>query len=132
MLRRISTSNTPVRRHAEQRGFKLSLPLMVEGPDADGTLFREETILTYMSHIGALFPLRTTVSPGSRLKLAVSLPPKLDEGKNLKLIIKGAIVFTEPPSEDGAPAQVSLRLESRYIVESAASAGGATGDQQPA
>jgi hypothetical protein len=117
MLRRISTDNTPVRHHAEQRGFKLSLPLTVEGPDADGTLFREETTLAYMSHVGALFPLKTAVSPGSRLKLAVALPPKLDEGKNLKLIIKGTIVFTEPGSEDGAPAQVSMRLESRYIVE---------------
>jgi hypothetical protein len=130
MFGRISTSNTPVGRHAEQRGFKLSLPLTVEGPDAEGTLFREETILTYMSHVGALFPLKTPVSTGSRLKLAVSLPPKLDEGKNLKLIIKGAIVFTEPPSEDGAPAQVSIRLESRYIVESASVAAAAAADQQ--
>lgn len=126
MLRRISTDNTPVRRHAEQRGFKLSLPLTVEGPDADGALFREETILTYMSHVGALFPLKTPVSPGSRLKLAVALPPKLDEGKNLKLVIKGTIAFTEPAGEDGEPAQVSIRLESRYIVETAASEAGAS------
>lgn len=75
MLRRIPTDTLPVRRHAEQRGFKLSLPLTVEGPDADGALFREETTLSYMSHVGALFPLRTLVAPGSRLKLAVSLPP---------------------------------------------------------
>jgi hypothetical protein len=120
MLRRISTDTLPVRRHAEQRGFKLSLPLTVEGPDADGALFREETTLSYMSHVGALFPLRTPVAPGSRIKLAVSLPPKLGEGKSLKLVIKGTIVFTEPGNEDGAPAQVSLRLESRYLVESAA------------
>lgn len=119
MLRRIPTDTLPVRRHAEQRGFKLSLPLTVEGPDADGALFREETTLSYMSHVGALFPLRTPVAPGSRLKLAVSLPPKLGEGKSLKLVIKGTIVFTEPGNEDGAPSQVSLRLESRYIVESA-------------
>jgi hypothetical protein len=125
MLRRISTDTLPVRRHAEQRGFKLSLPLTVEGPDADGGLFREETTLSYMSHVGALFPLRTPVAPGSRLKLAVALPPKLGEGKNLKLVIKGTIVFTEPGNEDGAPSQVSLRLESRYIVESAAAEAGA-------
>ncbi|MEN6310533.1 MAG: hypothetical protein ABFD80_03250, partial [Acidobacteriota bacterium] len=92
MLRRISTDTLPSRRHAEQRGFKLSLPLTVEGPDVDGALFREETTLSYMSHVGALFPLRTSVSPGSRLKLAVSLPPKLGDGKNLKLVIKGTIV----------------------------------------
>jgi len=117
MLRRISTDTLPARRHAEQRGFKLSLPLTVEGPDVDGALFREETTLSYMSHVGALFPLRTSVSPGSRLKLAVSLPPKLGDGKSLKLVIKGTIVFTEPGSQEGSPAQISLRLESRYVVE---------------
>jgi len=117
MLRRITTDTTPVRRHAEQRGFKLSLPLIVEGPDSGGALFREETTLAYMSHVGALFPLRTPVAPGSRLKLAVALPPKLDEGKNLKLVIKGIVVFTEPATDDGEPAQISMRLESRYIVE---------------
>jgi len=125
MQRRISTDTLPVRRHAEQRGFKLSLPLTVEGPNSDGGLFREETTLSYMSHVGALFPLRTPVAPGSRLKLAVSLPPKLGEGKNLQLVIKGTIVFTEPGNEDGAPSQVSLRLESRYVVESAAAEAGA-------
>lgn len=119
MLRRITTDTTPVRRHAEQRGFKLSLPLVVEGPDAEGALFREQTTLAYMSHMGALFPLRTPVSPGSRLKLAVALPPKLDEGKNLKLVIKGIVLFTEPGTEDGELAQISIRLESRYIVETA-------------
>jgi len=121
MLRRISTDTTPVRRHAEQRGFKLSLPLVVEGPDAEGALFREDTTLAYMSHVGALFPLRTPVSPGSRLKLAVALPPKLDEGKNLKLVIKGTVVFTEPGTDDGEPTQISIRLESRYIVETGSS-----------
>ncbi|HVP90231.1 MAG TPA: hypothetical protein VMS75_03335 [Terriglobales bacterium] len=123
MLRRMSTDHPPVRTHAEQRGFKLSLPLVVEGPDAEGAFFREETTLAYMSHVGALFPLKTPVSPGSRLKLAVALPPKLDEGKNLKLVIKGTIVFTEPGADDASPAQVSIRLESRYIVESAPPAG---------
>jgi hypothetical protein len=125
MQRRMSTDTLPVRRHAEQRGFKLSLPLTVEGPNADGGLFREETTLSYMSHVGALFPLRTPVAPGTRLKLAVALPPKLGEGKNLQLVIKGTIVFTEPGNEDGAPSQISLRLESRYVVESAAAEAGA-------
>jgi hypothetical protein len=132
MLRRMSTDHAPVRRHAEQRGFKLSLPLVVEGPDADGAAFREETTLAYMSHVGALFPLKTPVSPGSRLKLAVALPPKLDQGKNLKLVIKGTIVFTEPGAEEGAPTQVSMRLESRYIVESAAPAAGEASPDRPA
>jgi len=122
MHRRIITENVPVRRHAEQRGFKLSLPLTVEGPDACGRLFREETMLAYMSHVGALFPLRTPVSPGSRLKLAVALPPKLDEGRSLKLVIKGTIAFIEPGEEDDVPSQISLRLESRYFVEGGAPA----------
>jgi hypothetical protein len=117
MLRRHALEPLPVRRHAEERGFKLSLPLTVEGPDIDGFLFREETTLVYMSHAAAIFALRSPVCVGSRLKLAVKLPPKLAEGKDMRLVIKGTIALVDPGPEDGPGAQVSLRLENRYAVE---------------
>jgi hypothetical protein len=117
MLRRISWESRPVRPRPAERGFKLSLPLIVEGPDPDGVFFREETQLAFMSHQGALFPLQTPVSLGSRLKLVVGLPPKLGEGRNLKLVVKGTIVDVDPGDGDGHPAQVALRLESRYMIQ---------------
>lgn len=120
MLRRNSWESRPIRPRPVERGFKFALPLTVEGPDPDGAFFREETTLAYMSHQGALFPLRNPVALGSRLKLAVVLPPKLGEGRSLKLVVKGTIVDVDSASGDGNPPQVALRLESRYVIEAAA------------
>lgn len=117
MLRRISWESRPIRRRPAERGFKLSLPMSVEGPDPDGAFFREETTLAYMSHQGALFPLRNPVALGSRLKLVVTLPPKLGEGRALKLVVKGTIVDVDSADHNGEPPQVVLRLESRYIIQ---------------
>jgi len=117
MLSRISWESRPVRRRPPERGFKLSLPMTVEGPDPDGAFFHEETTLSTMSHQGALFPLRNAVTLGSRLKLVIALPPKLGEGQNLKLVVKGTIVDVEPGDGDGARPRVAIRLESRYIIQ---------------
>ena len=101
MLSRITWESRPIRHRPTGRGFKLSLPMSVEGPDPDGAFFHEETTLAYMSHQGALFPLRNAVALGSRLKL----------------VGKGTIVDVEDGEGDGAPPQVALRLESRYIIQ---------------
>jgi hypothetical protein len=117
MLSRISWESRPLRPRPTGRGFKLSLPMSVEGPDPDGTFFHENTTLAFMSHQGALFPLSSPVALGSRLKLAIALPPKLGEGKNLTLIVKGTIVDIDAGDGEGGPPQVALRLESRYLIE---------------
>jgi hypothetical protein len=124
MLRRISWESRPVRHRPAERGFKLSLPMTVEGPDPDGTFFSEETTLAFMSHQGALFPLQSPVALGSRLKLVVVLPPKLGEGRNLRLVVKGTIVDVDSGDGDGHPPQVALRLESRYFIQADASCPG--------
>jgi hypothetical protein len=92
--------------------------MSVEGPDPNGAFFREDTTLAYMSHQGALFPLWSPVALGSRLRLAIALPPKLGEGRNLILVVKGTIVDIEPGDGDGAAPQVAIRLESRYVIQS--------------
>jgi hypothetical protein len=120
MLSRISWESRPLRHRAPERGFKLSLPMSVEGPDPDGSFFHEDTTLTFMSHQGALFPLSSPVALGSRLKLAIGLPPKLGEGRALTLVVKGTIVDVDGGDNDGAPPQVALRLESRYIIQAEA------------
>jgi hypothetical protein len=117
MLRSLSRESMPIRHHAELKGFKLTLPATVEGPDAEGTFFREETVLSQMSHVGAIFRIVSPVSLGTRLKLSVSLPPKLSQGRNLKLVVKGTIALIEPEEEDGRRSRVSLRLENRYIIQ---------------
>lgn len=117
MLSRTSWESRPFRHRPAERGFKLSLPMTVEGPDPGGALFREETTLAFMSHQGALFPLANPVALGSRLKLAIALPPKLGEGRGLTLVVKGTIVDIDAGDGNGGPPQVALRLESRYIIQ---------------
>ena len=117
MLTRTSWESKPFRHRPVQRGFKLSLPMSVEGSDPYGAFFLEQTTLAFMSHQGALFPLCNPVSLGSRLKLAIALPAKLGEGRKLKLVVKGTIVDIDPAGGDGDPPQVAIRLESRYFIQ---------------
>lgn len=117
MLSRIGWDSRTPRTRPPGRGFKFSLPLSVEGPDPDGAFFHEETTLSYMSHQGALFPLRNDVALGSRLKLTICLPPKLGDGRNLKLVVKGTIVDVTTGDGDGDAPQIAIRLESRYIIQ---------------
>lgn len=131
MLSRIAWDSRTPRSRPPGRGFKLSLPMSVEGPDPDGAFFHEETTLSYMSHQGALFPLKNAVALGSRLKLVVSLPPKLGEGRSLRLVVKGTIVDVEPGECDSGPPQIALRLESRYLIQAEANEGEAGGIPPP-
>jgi len=117
MLSRISWESRPLRQRSAERGFKLALPMSVEGPDPNGDFFHEETTISYMSHQGALFPLSSPVALGSRLKLAIALPPKLGEGRSLTLVVKGTIVNVEAGEGEAAPPQVAIRLESRYFIQ---------------
>jgi len=117
MLSRNSWESRPFRHRPAERGFKLSLPMSVEGPDPSGSFFSERTTLLFMSHQGALFPLRSPVSLGSRLKLAINLPPKLGEGRNLTLVVKGTIIDVDAAEAEGSPPQVAIRLESRYLIQ---------------
>ena len=117
MLSRISWETRPLRHRPPERGFKLSLPTRVEGADPEGTFFHEDTVLGFMSHQGAVFPLWSPVTLGSRLKLSIALPPKLDEGRNLILVVKGTIVDIDQGEGDGAAPQVAIRLESRYVIQ---------------
>ena len=120
MLSRISWESRPLRQRPAERGFKLALPMSVDGPDPNGAFFHEETTLSFMSHQGALFPLSSPVALGSRLKLSIALPPKLGEGHSLTLVVKGTIVDVDPGDGDGAAPQVAIRLESRYLIQAEA------------
>lgn len=100
-----------------ERGFKLPLRTWVEGIDLSRKTFNEETVLTYISHHGASFVLTTGVALGAKLRLTINLPPKLASDKNLKLVLKGRVVFVEATDGEKSRQKVSLRLETRYIIE---------------
>ncbi|MFC2167846.1 PilZ domain-containing protein [Acidobacteriota bacterium] len=101
----------------KEKGFNLSLPTRVEGHNREGNFFNEKTSLSYISHQGASFWLRTPISIGDDLKLTVDLPPKLSQDQDLKLIIRGAVIFVEAATNEIPKQRVSIKFENKYIIE---------------
>lgn len=97
-------------------GFNLPLSTKVEGISAFGKNFEEKTVLSYISHHGSSFWLKNHVALGSELRLSVELPPKLSQDKNLKLIIRGKVIFVESPKNNHDGQRVSLKFENKYII----------------
>lgn len=101
----------------QEEGFNLPLRMMVEGNDIAGNHFLENTQLTYISHHGSSFWLQTKVKEGADLKLSIDLPARLSQDTDLKLIIRGKIVFIEAPKSDSNRQRISLKFENKYIIE---------------
>jgi hypothetical protein len=117
MLRKGFPPATIKKRPGDEHGFKLALPMTVQGRDLSGRDFEEETVLDYMSHSQASFVLKNSVILESQLKLIIGLPPKLSEDRGLKLIIRGRVAFLEHRREGDASQRISLALESRYVIK---------------
>jgi hypothetical protein len=130
MLKKGLSPATTRSRPGDEHGFKLALPMTVQGRDPSGRDFEEETVLDYMSHSRASFVLKNTVSRESQLRLIVDLPPKLSEDRDLKLIIRGRVAFLERHHEGDASRRVSLALESRYVIKPKAQAGTSSGNDR--
>jgi hypothetical protein len=101
----------------KEKGFKLPLETIVEGIDKTGNHFSEKTTLSYISPSGSSFWLNTPIKDGSTLRLTIDLPPKLKENKDLKMIIKGKVIFIENISDQSYKSRVSLRFENKYIID---------------
>lgn len=101
----------------DEQGFSIPLNTQIQGKDISGHEFNEKTTLTYISHSGSSFWMANSVSEGSELKLIIDLPPKLSDEKNLKLIIKGKVVFVEAPKNEDPRHRVSLKFENKYIIK---------------
>ncbi len=100
-----------------EHGFSIPLNTQIQGKNAQGKDFDEKTVLTYISHNGSSFWMANSVGEGSELKLIIDLPPKLSDEKNLKLIIKGRVVFVEKPKNEDPRHRVSLKFENKYIID---------------
>ena len=100
-----------------EAGFNLPLPTIVEGIDALGNNFQEKTVLSYISNSGSSFWLKTEVSSGIELRLTVDLPSKLADDKDLKLVIKGKVIFLEASKKETYKSRVSLKFNNKYIIE---------------
>jgi hypothetical protein len=116
MMNKASLEDT-TRIQKTERGFKLPLRTWVDGLDLSGKPFREETILAYISNRGASFSLHAEVALGAKLRLSINLPPKLAGGGDLKLVLKGRVVFVEATPGENSRQKISLKLESRYLIQ---------------
>jgi len=101
----------------DEQGFNIPLQTLIEGKDMFGNPFNEKTVLSYISHNGSSFWMANTVPVGSELKLIIDLPPNLSDEKDLKLIIKGRVVFVEAPKDQDPRHRVSLKFENKYIIK---------------
>ncbi len=100
-----------------ERGFSFPLPTRVEGTNARGAAFAEDTVLAFINHQGSTFSLKNAVAVGTRLKLIIDLPEKLAEDKSLKLAIKGRVVMVEMKRNPAAGQKITVHFDSRYIIK---------------
>jgi hypothetical protein len=103
--------------YLKEKGFKLPLSTTVEGTDKSGNQFSEKTTLSYISPSGSSFKLNTPVDNGSSLRLTIDLPPKLKENRDLKMIIKGKVIFIEESADQSSKSRISLRFENQYLID---------------
>jgi len=97
-------------------GFNMPLPMRVSGIDSQGKEFQESSVLSHISSEEASFFLKTRVDRQSLLKLVILLPPKLADGQQLKLVLKGKVISAEPVSGREDNKRIVLKLDSRYFI----------------
>ena len=100
-----------------ERGFNLPLSTRVDGHDNEGNFFSEHTSISYISHYGASFWMNNPTALDSELRLIIDLPPKLSEDQDLKLIIKGRVIFLESAPDQNPKQRVTLKFENKYIIK---------------
>jgi len=100
-----------------EKGFKLPLKTIIEGEDGSGNSFAEKTVLTYINHNGSSFWMKTPVLIGSALKLIIDLPKNLSDDEDLKMVIKGKVVFIESSNDTSSKQRVSIKFENKYIIK---------------
>jgi hypothetical protein len=116
MYRKISRSESTSFNQPE-KGFKLPLKTIIEGEDGSGNSFSEKTVLTYISHNGSSFWMKTPVLIGSAIRLTIDLPKNLSDDEDLKMVIKGKVVFIESSKDNSAKQRVSIKFENKYIIK---------------
>jgi hypothetical protein len=103
-------------RETGAQGFTFPLSTRVEGLNARGKEFAEDTVLTYISHEGSSFYLKNPVQIGMRLKLIIDLPEKLSREKSLKMVIKGRVTLVEVDRDRLIRQNVTVKFDSKYII----------------
>lgn len=111
------TTAVDLNRRREWR-FDLPLPAEIKGQLPQGKQFKEKTVLENISSTGAYFTLDSSLVVGSRVNLAIELPPELTEGRKIKLCLDGVTVRLEKKGRKGRKQGVAVRFKDyRFQVE---------------
>ncbi len=111
------TTAVDLNRRREWR-FDLPLPAEIKGQLPQGKQFKEKTVLENISSTGAYFTLDSSLVVGSRVNLAIELPPELTEGRKIKLCLDGVTVRLEKKGQKGRKQGVAVRFKDyRFQVE---------------
>ncbi len=97
--------------------FSISLPVCVQGKDALGQKFKEETSLKQISSEKALFELKTRVLIGTKLQASLLVPKTLFLQHPLKLIVLGEVVKAVTDSTNHNEQNVFLKLDKKFSIE---------------
>lgn len=98
-----------------ERAFELSLPALVTGLDVMENRFREKTLLSSISAEEATVWLRSQVSVGAKLDIALDIPKTLILENSLKLQLSGTVKLTQlDATRTGKKLLVSLQLDKKF------------------
>lgn len=98
-----------------ERAFELSLPALVTGLDVMENRFREKTLLSSISAEEATVWLRSHVTVGAKLDIALDIPKTLILENSLKLQLSGTVKLTQPDgTRTGKKLLVSLQLDKKF------------------
>lgn len=101
-----------------ERIFELSLPTLVNGVNALGSEFHEQTELSSISSQKATFRLNSPVTIGSNLSLSLKVPKTLLLENQLKLKISGRVVFAQTERNGKKKQLISIQLDKNYRIQS--------------
>jgi len=94
--------------------FEFPLQAIAEGKLPKGIKFLEKTTLENISSTGAYFCLDSGITVGSKVNLVIDLPPKLTEGKKIKLCLGGLTVRLNKVNKNKKKQGVALYFDEDY------------------
>jgi len=100
-----------------ERSFELTLPVLVTGMDALGSMFEENTRLSSISSKEAVFYLERKVLIGTKLNLSLLIPKTLILENNLLLLVTGEVTCAGSDIKTQGRQAVSTQLNRHFKIQ---------------
>ena len=104
------------KRAKKDKIFYLSLPILIEGTNAEGNIFSEYTELSSISSQTATFYLNFSVSIGCKLKLSLDIPKTPILEKPLNLTTSGTVNHVMIENKNKKKQFISICLDKKYKI----------------